>query len=534
MLNIITLLKLEVRNTFGRFRLNDKKNFLKVLVSLIFGMLMYFLILFGARLFFAMFDKANMNYEALVFFFTGITLALIISGMSSITKVLYFKGDNEMLMRFPVKGSEVFISKTLFLLMSRIVMTSIIIIPFLVAYAETIKVPASFYFALPMVIIFLVFIPFFISNLLAIPFMHISNKIRHKFGLIIISTAVLITLMFILYMVVFEKMVEYFKDSNFSVFDPAVVEKIKKVTAYFIPFKYFADLLMGQNLVVSYIVLTSIFVLSLLGTILVIVKLYHKTLLNNVEIEGSAYTHKTKNKVRGILSTLFRKEFIQIFRSVNYSFQYFVLACAMPFMVYYCNEIAIKIGKNDIGEQIIPGLTLLVMLIFTTVINSFSATSVTREGANFYHTKVLPVSIRTQLAVKFLMYLLVSFVANIITTIIIIASKQMEVRQAFILFGFVQFSSIALTLVSMKFDVKKPRFNLSGEGELVNNNSNTTSSVGLGFFVAITQGAVGMFLAYVFGLGLMNIFCLAFTALFFLIGFIKYNYKLKKTYDKIA
>lgn len=534
MINIITLLKLEIRNRYGRFRLNDKKNFLKVLVSIVSGILMYFLILFGARLFFQMFDKAQMNYEALVFMFAFISIILIVSGVSSITKVLYFKGDNEMLMRFPVKGSEVFISKTVFLLVSRIFVTSIIIVPFLIAYAEVVKVPSGYYWALPIVILFLVFIPFFISNLLAIPFMHVSNKIRHKFGLIIVLTAITMTVMFILYMVLFEKMVEYFKDMNFSVFDPKVVEKIKEIVVYIIPFKYFADILLGQNLLVAYLVLGLITLVSAAGTILVIAKLYSKTLLNNVEVEGSAYTHKTKNKVRGIFATLFKKEFIQIFRSVNYSFQYFVLACAMPFMVYYCNEIAIKIGKNDIGEQIIPGLTLLIMLIFTTVINSFSATSVTREGANFYHTKVLPVSIRTQLAVKFFMYLIVSFVANAITVAIIIGAKQIPAQQAFILFGIVQASSVALTLISMKFDVKKPRFNLSGEGELVNNNSNTTASVALGFFVAVVQGAIGMFVSYVGGTAFMYLFCGVFTTIFFLIGLLKYNFRLKKTYDKIA
>ena len=49
-----------------------------------------------------MFNKAGLAYEALVIYFTGAFLFLLITNISSTIKVLYFKGDNEILMRFPL------------------------------------------------------------------------------------------------------------------------------------------------------------------------------------------------------------------------------------------------------------------------------------------------------------------------------------------------------------------------------------------------------------------------------------------------
>lgn len=533
---IYTLLKLEYKNNFGVFSLKDKKMYGKAMATLISAVLFYLIVLWASRVIFNMFADEGLAYEILVFVFSALFVFLTISGISSVTKVLYFKGDNEMLMRLPVKGHEVFISKTLYLLVNQILITSILIFPIMWAYSGVAEVPSAFLKLIPVAIAFMVFIPFMISNLLAIPVMAISNIVRHKFALVILFMIIGVTALFAVYMLLFESMVIYLKGQSFSVFDPEIIEVLKQIAVYCIPTKYFANLVLqsGQNFALTFLLGLSI-VLFVLTTLL-IVFVYHRTLLRNVEIEGSAFRKKrAKHKTKSIFITLLRKEYLQVLRSSNYSFQYFVLAFSMPIMVYYCNNIAIEIGRNDIGEQIIPGLTLLVMLIFNTVIISFSATSITREGSNFYHTKVIPVSIRKQLFVKFVMYLIVSVLANVLTISLIVYVKQITLRDAFLLYAIIQLLAIALTLRSMKLDVKRPRFNLSGEGELVNNNTNTTSSVLMGFVVSITLGIMAMLISYLFRNDeWMYMIIGAISAVFSLYCYLSYTIKLKKTYNKIT
>lgn len=548
-MNIKTLLKLEIKNKFSNYSLNSAKSYFKLFATLVLLAGVVYGVYWVAELFFEMFDKAGMIYEALVMLLSAVFLFMCITGISSNIKVLYYKGDNEILMRYPVSGEEVFISKTLFLFINQTLITAIIVAPFLVAYAQVSGLGTAFYVTIPVPIVFLVLIPFFLSNILAIPIMQLTNKIRNKFALIIIGLAVLVTVLFAVYMVLFNSMVTFMNDKEFSVFDDKIVESVTNVCKYLIPMKYFADIMVGEELYIAYPVLIMLTGLTLIGTILVIVKLYPKTLLNNVEVEGSAFRHVTRNRVRPIFFTLLHKEFLQVFRSVNYSFQYFVLACAMPVMVYFCNNITIQLGQNQIGEQIALGMSLLVMLIFATVITSFAATSTSREGDNFYHTKVAPVSVHTQLAAKFVMYVIISALANGVCALVLYLTKQFDLTTSAWLFAVSESCSIALTLISMRMDINRPYFNLSGEGEVVNNNASTTLSVAAGFAVALTEGILCMLLSYLadiklaftvqeyiieFTGELMFYVCSGIAAALLLLSIFGYLFRLKHAYNKIA
>ncbi len=533
--NIITLLKLEFRNKYGSMAGESKKSWIKPITSLIFAGILMYLVYFGATVFFEMFAKAGLLYEALVLVFTVLFWFLLISGTSGTIKVLYYKGDNIILMRFPVSGEAVFISKTLFLLVSQIVTTTIIIAPFMIAYASITAVSSAFYYMVPVVVVFMVAIPFFLSNVLAIPIMHITNKIRNKFALIIAGLSITMAGLFAGYMLVFRYIVDYLRNSNFSVFSDEVVAIIKDLASNMLPTRYFADIMVGFKLYIAFPMLILIAGISLIGTILVIAKLYQKTLLNNVEVEGSAFKKKTSNRMKPVFITCLKKEFVNVFRSVNYSFQYFVLACSMPVMVYFCNDLALRLGRNDIGEEITVGMTILVMLIFSTVIVSFAATSVSREGKCFYLTKIIPVSIHKQLLVKFTMYLLVSLASNIICLAVLLYTELMQLSSCLFIFGIVQSVSIGLTLVAMKMDVKKPTFNMTGEGEVVNNNANTTSVIGLGFVMAILLGATAMITAFLFVvLDVMYMSCGVIAGVFSLVSIIVFFINLRKTYYSIA
>lgn len=549
-MNIKTLLKLEIKNRFSNYSLNSAKSYFKLFATLVILAGVVYGVYWVAELFFEMFDKAGIIYEALVMLVSAVFLFMCIAGVSSNIKVLYYKGDNEILMRYPVSGEEVFISKTLFLFINQTLVTAVIVAPFLAAYAKVSGLGVAFYATIPVPIVFLVLITFFLSNILAIPIMQLTNKIRNKFALIIIGLAVLVTVLFAVYMILFNSMVTFMNDKEFSVFDDRIVEGIGNVCKYLIPMKYFADIMVGEELYIAYPVLIMLTGITLIGTILVIVKLYPKTLLNNVEVEGSAFRHVTRNRRRPIFFTLLHKEFLQVFRSVNYSFQYFVLACAMPVMVYFCNNITIQLGQNQIGEQIALGMSLLVMLIFATVITSFAATSTSREGDNFYHTKVAPVSVHTQLAAKFVMYAIVSALANGICALVLYLTKQFDFNTSLWLFAVAESCSISLTLISMRMDINRPYFNLSGEGEVVNNNASTTLSVAAGFVVALTEGILCMLLSYLadiklafvlengyiveFTTKIMFYVCSGIAAALLLIAITGYLFRLKHAYNKIA
>ena len=195
----------------------SKYSWLKTLFMVVLvGVAVYGLYLVS-EIFFEMFAKADIAYEALVILYTVFFLFMCFIGTSSTIKVLYYKGDNEILMRYPVSGTEVFVSKTLFLIITQFAITVVVLVPFLVGYATTMGLGVEFYKLIPVSVAFMMVIPFLLSNILAIPIMHLTNRIRNKFGLIIVGLAILVTLMFAAYMLLFDKMVTFMNDTEFSV-----------------------------------------------------------------------------------------------------------------------------------------------------------------------------------------------------------------------------------------------------------------------------------------------------------------------------
>ena len=107
--NIRTLLRLEIKNRFSNYSLTDFKSYLKLLFTIVLLGAVIYAIYWVAGLFFEMFETGGMLYEALVLLVTAIFIFMLFTGISSTIKVLYYKGDNEILMRYPVSGAEVFI-----------------------------------------------------------------------------------------------------------------------------------------------------------------------------------------------------------------------------------------------------------------------------------------------------------------------------------------------------------------------------------------------------------------------------------------
>ena len=149
------------------------------------------------------------------------------------------------------------------------------------------------------------------------------------------------------------------------------------------------------------------------------------------------------------------------------------------------------------------------------------------------------------------MYLLVSVAANAVCLAVLLGTEQLEIKEGLWLFVVVQLCSVAQTLASMRMDIARPYFNLSGEGEVVNNNASTTMSVAMGFAVALSIGIVCMFLSYlgsmatpisfligtfelVLDMNFMYIVVSALTGIFFLTAVLTYTIGLKKAYNKIA
>jgi ABC-2 type transport system permease protein len=317
-----------------------------------------------------------------------------------------------------------------------------------------------------------------------------------------------------------------FFSSNFTII-------LSGITDMAMPFRQLANLMMGINVASSILVLLLVIVVITVAAYFIVRKLYIVAMIKNLETEGSSFVRKTKDKKRSPFVTLFRREFLEIFRSSNYSFQYLSMACGAPVMVYFCNRLAVFVGETNIGNGVLPALTMLVMLIFISLIVSFSASSISREGGNFYITKMVPITYLTEVVVKFVLYIAVALLSVTLSFGLLLICKYVEPEMAAIMYGTSVLFAIGETCFSIKLDIKRHSFAVGGDGDLTVGTPATFISMFTGLIIAVAVGIFSMVMSYFIDVKITFLIVLGAAFVLAALSVFWMFFKLNKNYDKI-
>lgn len=508
---IWTLFKLDLKSRHGSTKAISTKDHLKRFFNIVLSVVLYVVLIAVFYYLTEMFVvKSQLGFEFLVIVTFVALILLTIVGTGNVVKNLYFSGDNELLLRFPVSGKDVLIAKSIYCFVSNLIICFLLLFPFYIIFGALSGMNVGYYF-LSIIVMFLIsLVPFFVANLIAIPVMQLVNHVKDKFLLILIVLILLLCGSFILYMQLLKEVVQYIENNNINLFSPEVTQNIKAFANGCYPFRFYADVLAysqveggaGQvflNLLYIVLIEAALAVCAYFTTI----KCYYKTILYSIETGKTALTTKSKIVLRSQFSALFRREFFLIFRSFNYSFQYLAMAVAAPVMVYYCNDLAVSYGQSTVGSAIVPGLTLMVITLFTTIIVSFASTTVSREGMCFYHTKIIPVSYKNQVLVKLFLYGIVALISTAVSCLVVglvfgpAGKGIMTSLEAFLIFLISAILVVSLTCMSIRVDIKHPTFNVSGDGDLVSANKNVALTIAIGVIVAVLFGLFTMLLSII-------------------------------------
>ncbi len=530
-----TLFRLEMKARFGTR--GGGKPFLtaiKILLILLLVAVVYTLYIFGVKQLIDLFVLYGMSTEFLVLFIAVSQVILVVFGIGSVIKNLFRSGDNELMMRFPVSPTAVFASKISIFVLYQVVFTLVVELPVFIMFGITTGQNWAYYALLPVVLIFCILLPLSVSNLLAIPVMQLNSRTKNMFTLTLIVSIIMVAVGFGLYMRVIQGVVDYMREEAMSFFSKETLSIVSRATKYIYPSNWFAYMLIGKWRLGSSLLSLAVVSALTVGAVILNKRHYLNTILRDIEGGGFTFTKVTKNKVRKPAAAVFCREYLEIFRSSNYSFQYLCMAVAAPIMVYSCNKLAAGLGENSIGSVIVPALALMVMLIFCSIILSFAASSVSREGENFYLTKIVPVSYRTQILVKLGLYLVISTLSIFITALLIWLTGQVKPQYAFGDFGIALCVSVAVTCFAVRLDTTRPQFAVGGDGELSVGNISTFAVLFIGFALSVAYGLFGMFGIFMWGegitllsLGLFSLVLAVASVLYLMIG-------LEKRYDRIT
>jgi ABC-2 type transport system permease protein len=531
--SVKALLRLELKAKIGSLNLKDTRNFIKYIIIAVFSLFVYGVYIYGARSFLISFYIYDMQYLFLVLFTGLVELILIFAGIGTMVKSLFFSGDNEILLRFPVKGSEVFVSKILLVLITESIVTLVLILPVYITYGIITGEGAGFYLIMPLILLFNILLPFILSNIFAIPFMFIQSFLKNKYTALLIIFIAFVAGGFAVYMLSVQGLLAFMEEEAMDFFSNNFMVILSNITNYAFPFRQFVNVLTGRDVLLSLALSLLLFTALSLIALIIVKKMYLMTMLKNIEASGSCFERSTKNIKRNHFNTIIRREFLEIFRSTNYSFQYLAMAFGAPIMVYFCNRLAAYIGKTNVGQGVLPSLTMLVMLIFISLIVSFASSAISREGDNFYITKIAPVSYVLIVTVKLTLYLVVAFSSIIVSLMILMILKYIVPLTGIIMLFSCMLLAVGETCLSIKLDIKRPTFAVGGDGDLTQGTPASFLSLFIGLMIAMIIGASGMVLNYFIKINFTMLIVLAFSFVFAGLAVFLLYYKLDTAYKQI-
>lgn len=494
---VFQLCKLQMDNSGGFFKTSSVK---KTLLSIF----KYLLILGVASLVLSVVFMRitilgfKINPELLTILLFVCQIVTLVFAIGNIINRMYLAKDNEILMTLPVTPNQIFISKVIIIYLKELLISSLIILPIFFALAFNSSLPSSFFASIPILLLLFPILPIVIASFLSIPVMKIQQYFKKHPILSIVVILCAVAGVLYLYMSLIGGFAESFNIVSQQ------IETVREINGQIlhigasIPIYYLiAQAMFSFSSWYWFAVFIALSALLVVFTILLIKPFYFKIAMTSNERSSVMSRKVKKHKKSSIFSSLIKKEFLTVFRSPGYVFQFFLFTLLMPFIVFIYDKLMLSIAVSQAGQNMIAGSHLLIVGIFAMLSNLISASTISREGATFYISKTIPVNYYSQMFAKLIFNGIFTISALFLTMIV----SLFYLDPAQVVAGTIAliFASIGHIALGIEMDIKQPMLNWDQGGEFKSMTATTGKSLISGLLLAL-------------GLSLI-IFLMAFTSL---------------------
>ncbi len=489
---ILKLLRLQIDNSTDMLKTKSKKKMatavLRVLLLILGVAAAAFLIFF--RIFLLGF---NINAELVAIGLAALQAVSLIFAVGTVIGTLYLKRDNEMLICLPVTPNQLFISKMILIYLHEVFFNLTISLPILLCLGIQGGFGASYFLALPLYVLLLPAFPLFLASILSIPTMALLKFFKKHVYLAIVVMLLLAIVILWGYIDIVGKVAENFNIATKQVetvtkFNNKILSVGKQLSIYF----YLASAMLSFSKWYYIAIFFGICAVVMTVTILITRPIFFKIAMSSLENDLKIVSNKKFTK-RSAFTSLILKEIRTIFRSPGYIFEYFLFAFLMPFIVFSYDMLLGVATVNEIGVNMISGAHLMVVAILAMLSNVVSASVVSREGGNFYISKIIPINYFTQMAAKLTFNAIFTLSAILITAVI--SCFIYPVWQVILGSIAVMIASVGHIAMSMEMDIKNPVVNFGGDEDTDALKKNTVKSMVIGLAIGLIMGIFIMLMA---------------------------------------
>ena len=472
-----------------------------------------------------------------------IVLATAFASMEKMRSTFSQQKDKNIFLRLPVKQQTLFMSKLCTLMIWNYAINFVLIVSVNVIFALAVKLSYTFWLSTIAICLLMPLLSFLLATLFVVPYIKFMDFISDKYTVIFILVSLLLIIAFTLYSLLLSLVQSLLETGSIKhIFNQAFVTTLQTLLAIAYPVNCFANIALGENLLLSFAIVLIVATISIFAVYWVSKHLFYATLYKN---ERTIHPIKKQKPFKQLspLSSLIRKEFVSVFRNPNQLFSYFAIATAMPFMVYSCYTLFESLIKNSLGLSLDFPLALVVLLVFSILTNTFCATNVSRDGITALKSKVFPIKASTLLIAKVLFCAIVSSISILASSILLGAVTNLNFGDATICAFIGLMFSTAQIFIATRMDLKHCKVSAT-PAEIERISSKTvTKVVFVGLILALVLGLVAVVVPIMansnveflkFHPAFAYIFPIAGSLLYLIVAILYYNFKIEKNFETLV
>lgn len=449
----------------------------------------------------------------------------VVFGMLVIFNVLFFSSDREHLMPMPFKSHEVLLAKFFFSYWAESIMEFMVLISmfvgFFLAYAKELSAGANIVGIISAAIgVFVIpLVPMAYCAIIGLLLLFCLRGVKNGniFGHISTITLVIFTVLFLFS---FRGMGGITVDNyvnSLATGNNAFTNILDKVF-FVVPWLLKA---VGEGNILA-LILYLIGNVLVIGVMTVIGMLTYQQSLYTVGRLGSGKSKlvdsKKYSKPRGIFASYMKKEWLVLTRTRAYNGNCVWINLLWPvLMIGYYLWNRNKDGMIKLKYHFLTGtdqafvimvLAMILLAFIASAMNSLASTAFTREGMHLDLVKYIPVPYKTQLMVKGLISIIITYPALLLCDIVVVFAFDLVLIWIPILAVLMLLCLIVTTVSGLYLDSSHPHSTWDDEYSALRGNLNTFFDMAIIMVVSVLICGVGFIAFNMTGIGLMGFLCL--------------------------
>ena len=489
-----TLTLMQLGNKYSFKRITDKK---KYALNMMFRALSIIAVVIVMFLLFSVIKSVlflPVNRTTFLFLLFISQLISILACTLGLVESLYYGKDNPILLSFPARHHEVFVSKLLAYYLNELIKNLYFVVPMFISFGLLNSMGVLYYLNAVVLTLLLSWLPVLLGAFLSIAIMGIKQLVKRLSWMsIVLAIAVMGVLFYLAYILLgsLERPIRLIEVYNTFVTETVLF--MQKINQYALIYTNIIEAAFNINALTNYgIVLGVILGLTLIVVLTSMPIYFRMASFGSEHAVTKKHRHKRFNH-KGAFRALLSKEVKIIIRSINTVVQDYILIIAMPLVLYVLNGFFWAMAPSLFGIKLISVFNILIALLLLTASNAHTASAISSEGSEFGLLKTAPSDTKRVAWAKMLVNFVVSTIfigASIAVLVLTENTTSFNMWQIAVVLFLVNSGHI---LWSFQLDLRNPQLAEYSEKRDGAENINKSRSIIAGMAMAVFITAVAAF-----------------------------------------